>query len=55
LNRLFERVAELIGNERRFTARTLDELRTPLAALKVQAQVARPPPTRPSARTASTT
>ncbi|MDO8596922.1 MAG: ATP-binding protein, partial [Sulfuricaulis sp.] len=41
LNRLFERVAELITNERRFTADASHELRTPLAALKVQAQVAR--------------
>ena len=41
LNRLFERVAELIANERRFTANASHELRTPLAALKIQAQVAR--------------
>ena len=41
LNRLFERVAQLIENERRFTADASHELRTPLAALKVQAQVAR--------------
>ncbi len=41
LNRLFERVAQLIDNERRFTADAAHELRTPLAALKIQAQVAR--------------
>ena len=41
LNRLFGRVAQLIENERRFTADAAHELRTPLAALKVQAQVAR--------------
>ena len=40
LNRLFERVARLIENERRFTADASHELRTPLAALKTQAQVA---------------
>ena len=41
LNRLFGRVAQLIDNERRFTADASHELRTPLAALKIQAQVAR--------------
>ena len=41
LNRLFERVAQLIDSERRFTADAAHELRTPLAALKIQAQVAR--------------
>jgi two-component system sensor histidine kinase QseC len=41
LNALFERVGRLIENERRFTADAAHELRTPLAALKTHAQVAR--------------
>jgi two-component system sensor histidine kinase QseC len=41
LNALFGRVGGLIGRERRFTADAAHELRTPLAALKTQAQVAR--------------
>jgi two-component system sensor histidine kinase QseC len=41
LNRLFERVRALFENERRFTADAAHELRTPLAAIKTQAQVAR--------------
>jgi two-component system, OmpR family, sensor histidine kinase QseC len=40
LNALFERVGRLVENERRFTADAAHELRTPLAALKTQAQVA---------------
>ncbi|HSD54211.1 MAG TPA: ATP-binding protein [Burkholderiales bacterium] len=41
LNRLFGRVTRSIENERRFTADAAHELRTPIAALRVQAQVAR--------------
>lgn len=41
LNTLFGRVARLIEHERRFTADAAHELRTPLAALLTQAQVAR--------------
>lgn len=41
LNRLFARVDRALEGERRFTADAAHELRTPLAALKVQAQVAR--------------
>jgi two-component system sensor histidine kinase QseC len=40
LNRLFGRVARSMENERRFTADAAHELRTPIAALRVQAQVA---------------
>lgn len=40
LNGLLERLARAIENERRFTADAAHELRTPLAGLKVQLQVA---------------
>ncbi len=40
LNALIQRVAEAFDSERRFTADAAHELRTPLAALKIQAQVA---------------
>ncbi|MFZ2542368.1 MAG: ATP-binding protein [Gallionella sp.] len=41
LNRLFARISALIQKERRFTADAAHELRTPVAAIKAQAQVAR--------------
>ena len=40
LNGLFERIATLLESERRFTADAAHELRTPVAAIRTQAQVA---------------
>ncbi|MEO5660166.1 MAG: ATP-binding protein, partial [Polaromonas sp.] len=40
LNSLFERISLLLESERRFTADAAHELRTPIAAIRVQAQVA---------------
>lgn len=44
LNSLFERVAGTLENERRFTSDAAHELRTPLAALRMQLQVAQRTP-----------
>ena len=41
LNRLFVRIAESMERERRFTSDAAHELRTPVAGIKAQAQVAR--------------
>jgi len=40
LNALFERVSQMLSAERRFTADAAHELRTPIAAIRMQAQVA---------------
>ena len=40
LNGLFERISILMASERRFTADAAHELRTPIAAIRMQAQVA---------------
>ncbi len=40
LNQLFERIAAMMDSERRFTADAAHELRTPIAAIRTQAQVA---------------
>ncbi|GKX54614.1 two-component sensor histidine kinase [Leminorella grimontii] len=39
LNRLFSRIGQMLTRERRFTSDAAHELRSPLAALKVQAEV----------------
>jgi len=40
LNGLFERIGSMMASERRFTADAAHELRTPIAAIRAQAQVA---------------
>ena len=40
LNSLFGRIGQLLESERRFTADAVHELRTPIAAIRMQAQVA---------------
>jgi len=40
LNSLFERIQRMMASERRFTADAAHELRTPIAAIRMQAQVA---------------
>lgn len=44
LNGLFKRISELMASERRFTADAAHELRTPLAALQIQIEVAQGQP-----------
>lgn len=44
MNRLFGRVGQTLNNERRFTSDAAHELRTPLAALRMQLQVAQRTP-----------
>jgi len=50
LNQLFARTADTLARERRFTADAAHELRSPLAALKVQAEVAQLAERDPAAR-----
>jgi two-component system sensor histidine kinase QseC len=52
LNGLFERVQRSFEQERRFTSNAAHELRTPIAALRVQAEVARDSHDRATARAA---
>lgn len=51
LNSLFERIARMVETERRFTADAAHELRTPIAAIRAQAQVARAAMGDPDAQT----
>ncbi|MBU3739984.1 MAG: HAMP domain-containing protein, partial [Rhodoferax sp.] len=51
LNSLFERIARMVETERRFTADAAHELRTPIAAIRAQAQVARAAVGDPDAQT----
>ena len=50
LNALFARIAESMQSERRFTSHAAHELRTPIAAIRAQAEVARDVPD-PTVRT----
>jgi two-component system sensor histidine kinase QseC len=52
LNRLFGRVGQTLDNERRFTSDAAHELRTPLAALRMQLQVAQRTPDEAERRSA---
>lgn len=50
LNQLFSRTRDMMGRERRFTSDAAHELRSPLAALKVQTEVAQLSPDDPPSR-----
>ena len=50
LNQLFARTRDMMGRERRFTSDAAHELRSPLAALKVQTEVAQLSPDDPDTR-----
>jgi two-component system, OmpR family, sensor histidine kinase QseC len=52
LNALFARIAESMQSERRFTSHAAHELRTPIAAIRAQAEVARDVPD-PAVRSAA--